>query len=60
MKNIIIQAMICIKGITGMIKNKVELQITNRQLKYVKKGTVITESTDCLRSFQLGSGGKTI
>jgi anaerobic C4-dicarboxylate transporter len=60
LKNIVIQAMICIMGITWMIKNIVELQITNQQLKHMKKESVITESPDCWRSFQLGSGGRTI
>ena len=61
LENIVIQAMICSMGITRMIKNKVELHITDQQLKHAKKGSVITESPDCcFRSFQLGSGGRTI
>ena len=43
LKNIVIQAMIGVIGITWMIKNKVELQITKQQLKHMKKGTVITK-----------------
>jgi hypothetical protein len=61
LKNGVILAVISSMSITRMIKNNAELQITNQQLKHVKKESVITESADCcFRSFQLGSGGRTI
>ena len=56
LKNMVIQVVICSIHITRVIESKVELQITNQQLRHMKKGSVITEFPDCFRSFQLRSG----